>query len=122
MQGRKFPREAEQSGGLLKIGAPIDLGRRHIAPIVATFTARHPALEAHLVKTSAIRHLHDCSDCLRLERLPGETCTYWQAPPLRDAHQKRSLRFSPLHRPPFVPERQQGAALGGLKFAAGISG
>jgi LysR family transcriptional activator of dmlA len=35
--------------GLLKIGAPIDLGRRHIAPMVATFTARHPGLEAHLM-------------------------------------------------------------------------
>jgi LysR family transcriptional activator of dmlA len=35
--------------GLLKIGAPIDLGRRHIAPMVATFTARHPGLEAQLV-------------------------------------------------------------------------
>jgi LysR family transcriptional regulator, transcriptional activator for dmlA len=35
--------------GLLKIGAPIDKGRRHIAPIVATFTARHPGLQAHLV-------------------------------------------------------------------------
>lgn len=35
--------------GRLKIGAPVELGRRRIAPLVAEFTARHPGLEAHLL-------------------------------------------------------------------------
>jgi LysR family transcriptional activator of dmlA len=34
--------------GLLRIGAPADFGRRHIAPHLSTFTAQHPGLEAHL--------------------------------------------------------------------------
>ena len=25
------------------------------------------------------RHLHDCSDCFRLERWPGGTCTHWKS-------------------------------------------
>ncbi len=25
------------------------------------------------------RHLHDCSGCFRLERLPGGTCTHWKS-------------------------------------------
>jgi site-specific DNA recombinase len=37
-----------------------------------------------------LRYLHDCSDCFRLERLPGGACTHWKAPPLRGAHPKRT--------------------------------
>src|SRR6202043_750414 len=36
--------------------------------------------------------LHDCSDCFRLERLPGGTCTHWKAPPLHGAHPTRTSR------------------------------
>jgi DNA-binding transcriptional LysR family regulator len=39
--------------GLLRVGAPTDFGRRHIAPFLAGFTARHPGLEAHLVLSDA---------------------------------------------------------------------
>jgi len=39
--------------GLLKVGAPSDFGRRHLGPILARFTAQHPALEAHLVLSDA---------------------------------------------------------------------
>ena len=39
--------------GLLKVGAPTELGRRRIAPLLAEFAARHPALEAHLVLSDA---------------------------------------------------------------------
>lgn len=35
--------------GLLRVGAPMDLGRRRIAPLVAAFVALHPGLELHLV-------------------------------------------------------------------------
>ena len=36
-----------------------------------------------------ICHLHDCSGCFRLERLPGGACTHWKAPPCRGAHVQR---------------------------------
>ena len=39
--------------GLLKVGALMELGRRRIAPLLAEFAARHPALEAHLVLSDA---------------------------------------------------------------------
>src|SRR6202048_3010163 len=45
-----------------------------------------------------LRYLHDCSDCFRLERLPGGTCTHWKAPPLHGAHPERtSLTSSGIH-------------------------
>ena len=34
--------------------------------------------------------LHDCSDCFRLERLPGGVRTHWKAPPCHGAHPKRT--------------------------------
>ena len=39
--------------GLLKVGAPMELGRRRIAPLLAEFAAQHPALEVHLVLSDA---------------------------------------------------------------------
>src|SRR5258705_6926576 len=39
-----------------------------------------------------LRYLHDCSDCFRLERLPGGACTHWKAPPLHGAHPTRTSR------------------------------
>src|SRR5580693_3853797 len=39
--------------GLLRIGAPMELGRRRIAPLLADFTALHPGLDAHLVLSDA---------------------------------------------------------------------
>ena len=39
--------------GLLRVGAPTDLGRRRIAPLLGEFVAQHPALEAHLVLSDA---------------------------------------------------------------------
>ena len=41
------------------------------------------------------RHLHDCSGCFRLERLPGGACTHWKAPPSHGAHVMRTLRIRP---------------------------
>jgi LysR family transcriptional regulator, transcriptional activator for dmlA len=35
--------------GLLRIGAPADFGRKHIAPLLPAFTAQHLGLEAHLI-------------------------------------------------------------------------
>jgi len=40
------------------------------------------------------RYLRDCSDCFRLERLPGGACTHWKAPPLHGAHPFRKSATS----------------------------
>jgi hypothetical protein len=37
------------------------------------------------------RHLHACSGCFRLERLPGGACTRWKAPPLHGARHFQSF-------------------------------
>ena len=42
------------------------------------------------------RHLHDCSGCFRLERLPGGACTHWNAPPSHGAHVNRTLRIGAM--------------------------
>jgi len=39
--------------GLLKVGAPMELGRRRIAPLSAEFAAQHPAREAYVVLSDA---------------------------------------------------------------------
>lgn len=39
--------------GLLRVGAPTDLGRRRVAPLLADFANRHTALEVHLVLSDA---------------------------------------------------------------------
>jgi len=39
--------------GLLKVGAPMELGRRRVAPLLVEFTARHPGLEANLTLSDA---------------------------------------------------------------------
>jgi DNA-binding transcriptional LysR family regulator len=39
--------------GLLKVGAPVDLGLRHLSPLIANFVAQHPGLDAHLVLSDA---------------------------------------------------------------------
>ncbi len=39
--------------GLLKVGAPSDLGRRHLSPLLASFVAQHPGLDAHLILSDA---------------------------------------------------------------------
>src|SRR5437879_8405028 len=41
---------------------------------------------------------HDCSDCFRLERLPGGACTHWKAPPLHGAHPKQTRVRQPSRR------------------------
>jgi LysR family transcriptional activator of dmlA len=39
--------------GLLKVGAPADLGRRHLSPVLARFVSQHPGLDAHLILSDA---------------------------------------------------------------------
>ena len=39
--------------GRLRVGAPADLGRHYIAPLLAEFAIRHPGLKLHLVLSDA---------------------------------------------------------------------
>jgi DNA-binding transcriptional LysR family regulator len=43
----------ETARGLLKVGAPMEFGRRRVAPLLAQFAAKHPELEVHLVLSDA---------------------------------------------------------------------
>ncbi len=40
--------------GLLRIGVPLEIGRRRIAPLLSDFVALHPKVEAHLMLSDAI--------------------------------------------------------------------
>jgi LysR family transcriptional regulator, transcriptional activator for dmlA len=42
-----------EARGRLRVGAPTDLGHRHIASHLAAFAAQHPGLEAHLMLSDA---------------------------------------------------------------------
>jgi DNA-binding transcriptional LysR family regulator len=56
-QLRDLETEVASRGGVargrLRVGAPADLGRRRIAPLLADFANRHPGLEVHLVLSDA---------------------------------------------------------------------
>src|ERR1700686_4972513 len=43
-----------------------------------------------------LRCLHDCSDCFRLERLPGGVRTHWKAPPCHGAHPTADIAGGPV--------------------------
>ena len=43
----------ETARGLLKVGAPMEFGRRRVAPLLAEFAAQHAKLEVHLVLSDA---------------------------------------------------------------------
>jgi len=59
--------------GMLKVGAPTDFGRRHIAPPLALFTAHHPGFEAHLVLSDVGLEV-EADDCDLVQRygLPND--------------------------------------------------
>src|SRR5882724_4362424 len=58
---------------------------------VSRLARRSLALRPAHSRLQPLRYLHDCSDCFRLERLPGGACTHWKAPPLHGAHPVRTL-------------------------------
>ena len=59
-------------------------------------------------------HLHDCSGCFRLERLPGGACTHWKAPP-STAHAN-----APWHSPNDVVSRSNRPEVG-LSACSGLA-
>ncbi len=62
--------------GRLRLGAPVDFGRMHVAPLLAQFTAEHPGLEAHLVLSDGGLEVgQDALDVALRIGLPHETGT-----------------------------------------------
>ena len=57
--------------------------------IVGKLDLPDPELENSNRRLQPLRDLHDCSDCFRLERLPGGACTPWKAPPCHGAQPTR---------------------------------
>jgi hypothetical protein len=58
-------------------------------PCVGILASRDNAAVAALNRRLQVfRHLHSCSGCFRLERLPGATFTHWKTPPCHGAHPK----------------------------------
>ena len=72
-----------------------EVGHRWCRGRYGDLTARPPCSEASRTASNRrlqpLRYLHDCSDCFRLERLPGGIFTHWKAPPLHGAHPFRTL-------------------------------
>ena len=64
--------------------------------IAARTLARSPICDQLHRRLQPFRHLHDCSGCFRLERLPGGACTHWKAPPSHGAHVKRTLQVGTM--------------------------
>ncbi|KVG60307.1 LysR family transcriptional regulator [Burkholderia territorii] len=62
-------------GGVLRVTAPGELGRLRIAPLVAAFQRRHPALTVHLMLTDTIVDLlaHDIDVAVRIGSLADST-------------------------------------------------
>src|SRR5580692_10901076 len=61
---------------------------------VAACTLALPPIRDTLIEGLPLRYLHDCSDCFRLERLPGGACTHWKTPPCHGAHPRQTLERS----------------------------
>ena len=60
---------------------------------VAACTLALPPFRGTLTRRlQPFRHLHDCSGCFRLERLPGGACTHWKAPPFHGARRERQFK------------------------------
>src|SRR5271170_7274837 len=62
--------------------------------VTACTLARPPIRGPLCRRLQPFRHLHDCSGCFRLERLPGGPCTHWKAPPFHGAHPMQALFWS----------------------------
>ncbi|WP_259755661.1 LysR family transcriptional regulator [Pseudomonas sp. GCEP-101] len=62
-------------GGLLRLGAPVDFGRRWIAPIAADFQRLHPQLEVQLELSDSVANLlHEGLDlAIRVGSLPDSS-------------------------------------------------
>ncbi len=60
-----------------------------ITRVAARTLALSPICDRLHRRLQPFRHLHDCSGCFRLERLPGGARTHWKATPCHGAHVER---------------------------------
>jgi DNA-binding transcriptional LysR family regulator len=59
--------------GLLRVGAPSDFGRHHVAPMLAAFAVQHPGLGVHLVLSDAgLENEADSCDIVLRIGLPSD--------------------------------------------------
>jgi hypothetical protein len=65
--------------------------------VAARTLARSPIRDQLHRKLQHFSHLHDCSGCFGLERLPGAACTHWEAPSCHGAHVKGTLWIEAAH-------------------------
>jgi hypothetical protein len=62
--------------------------------VTACTLALSPIRDTLIEALQPLRYLHDCSDCFRLERLPGGVRTHRKAPPCHGAHPFQTFRFA----------------------------
>src|SRR5208337_4558177 len=76
-----------------RVGLHIDLfgACSAFTRVAARTLAPSPICDQLHRRLQPFRHLHDCSGCFRLERLPGGALTHWKAPPSHGARKKRSF-------------------------------
>jgi hypothetical protein len=75
--------------------------------VAARTLARSPIRDQLHRRLQPFCHLHDCSGCFRLERLPGGACTHWKAPPWHGAHVKWSFRIAENDRSAGIDVRER---------------
>ncbi|MBP1849794.1 LysR family transcriptional regulator [Rhizobium halophytocola] len=76
---------ADAPSGLLRINAPVAFGRRHIAPLLAAYQARHRQVEIDLALTDGfIDPVAESTDIvIRIGRMPDSSLTGRQLTPQR---------------------------------------
>src|ERR1700688_3603513 len=69
-----------------------------------------------------LRCLHDCSDCFRLERLPGGVRTHWKAPPFHGAHPERTSALREPGDPhPFIDDAFDLGGMEGIELPSTLA-
>src|SRR6266481_5117853 len=75
------------AGGAVSLRGLLGVHSRYGLHTRAVTVYRDPPIR----RLQPLRYLHDCSDCFRLERMPGGACTHWKAPPFHGARQLPTL-------------------------------
>lgn len=69
---QRFEARRHEPGGLLRMTAPIEFGRRHVAPVVNAFLSRHPAMRIELILVDRVVDLIEegLDLAIRIGKLP----------------------------------------------------
>lgn len=72
---QRYEASRDQPGGLLRLTAPVEFGRRHVAPLVTTFLACQPAMRADLILLDRLVDLVDegLDLAIRIGHLPDSS-------------------------------------------------